>query len=184
MWGKWHLRDNPYSSNPINENNLELFVGRKKEINLCSNGLSSFNSRIVIEGGRGVGTTSLANYVKYTLAKKGDYLTVDLEISVGRNWNTELLISNVLSAVISALEVRKPKIVSLRGFKKIKRATFVIDEKFKSIGGQLLGFGAEYGESSTSTLPHLMPVITLMRYMKDLSEIAVRQGYNKGILYI
>ncbi len=182
MWEKWHLKDNPYSSNPVTESSLDLFVGRSKEITLCGNGLASFNSRIVIEGGRGVGTTSLANYVKYTLAKSGGYLTTDLEISVGRNWNVELLISNVLAAVVSSLEMRKPKITSLAGFQKIKRAVCVIDEKFKSFGGQLLGFGAEYGKSSASTLPHFLPVITLNRYMKDLSEIALQQGYNKGII--
>jgi len=54
MWEKWGLRDNPYSQNPIDERSLNLFVGREKELAVCNNGLLTSNSRIVIEGGRGV----------------------------------------------------------------------------------------------------------------------------------
>lgn len=78
MWEKWMLRENPYRQNPIDENSLELFTGRKDEIKKCRNGIDVGNSRIVLEGGRGVGTTSLVNYVRYTLVKEGKYLTPDL----------------------------------------------------------------------------------------------------------
>lgn len=131
MWEKWRLKDNPYSQNPIDEHSLNLFVGRKKELSLCNNSLSTSNSRIVIEGGRGVGTTSLCNYVRYTLARKEKYLTPDLEISVGRNWNLERFLSNVLSAIVYVLERRYPRITSNRKFQNIKRTTQVIEEKFR-----------------------------------------------------
>jgi len=120
MWEKWGLKDNPYSQNPIGENSMNLFVGRKKEIAICKNSMLTSNSRIVIEGGRGVWTTSLANYIRYALDKKDDYLTPNAEISVGRNWNLELLLSNVLSAVVYSLERKHKKLTSNPRFKTKK----------------------------------------------------------------
>ncbi|PIS23946.1 MAG: hypothetical protein COT45_04940 [bacterium (Candidatus Stahlbacteria) CG08_land_8_20_14_0_20_40_26] len=182
MWEKWGLRDNPYSQNPIDEHSLNLFVGRKKELAVCNNGLLTSNSRIVIEGGRGVGTTSLANYTRYTLSKKGKYLTPDIEISVARNWNLEHLLSNVLSAVVYALERRNQELNSNRKFRTIKKATQVIEERFKSVGGQAFGFGGQYGESAVVSYPSLIPIVTLAQYVNELSEISKGKGYIKGIV--
>lgn len=182
MWEKWELKNNPYSQNPIDERSLNLFVGRKKEIALCYNCLSTSNSRIVIEGGRGVGTTSLANYVRYTLSKKGGYLTPDIEISVGRNWNLELLLSNVLAAVVYALERRNRKLTSNRKFQNIKKTTQVIEERFKAAGFQAFGFGGQFGESAVVSYPRLIPVVTLTQYMNELSNISKCSDNSKGII--
>ncbi|MCK4249712.1 MAG: BlaI/MecI/CopY family transcriptional regulator [Candidatus Omnitrophica bacterium] len=183
MWEKWGLKDNPYSQNPIDEHSLNLFIGRKKEVSICRNSLSGKNSRFVIEGGRGVGTTSLGNYVRYTLAAgKKEYLTPDMEISVGRNWNQELLLSNVLSAAAYTLERRNPRVIQDDKFQKIKRTTQVIEEKFKSFGGQAFGFGGQYGQSSTISYPALVPVSILIQHMKELFEISKDEGYHNGII--
>lgn len=182
MWEKWGLKDNPYSQNPIDENSLNLFVGRKKEIQVCRNALSTSNSRIVIEGGRGVGTTSLANYVRYTLAQNGNYLTPNLEISVARNWNQALLLSNVLSAVVYALERKHRRVFSDRKFNAIKKATQVIEQRYKTAGLQALGFGGQLGTSSVVSLPSVIPTTTLIQYMNDLAVICGKKGYSKGII--
>ena len=182
MWEKWGLKDNPYSQNPIDENSLDLFVGRKKESLVCANSLSGNNSRIVIEGGRGMGTTSLCNYIRYTLVRKKAYLTPDLEISVGRDWNSERLLVNVLSAVVYALEKRCRGIASSRRFQNIKRVTQVIEKKFKSFGGQVLGIGGQYGETGAVSHPDVIPVTTLSQYMNELSRIAKSRGYRKGTI--
>ena len=176
------MKDNPYSQNPIDENSLNLFVGRKKEIEICSNALSTTNSRIVIEGGRGVGTTSLANYVRYTLAKNSNYLTPNLEISVARNWNQALLLSNVLSAVVYAFEGKHKGISKNRKFNTIKKATQVIEQKYKTAGLQAFGFGGQLGTSSVVSLPSIIPTTTLTQYMNDLAAICGKKGYSKGVI--
>lgn len=182
MWEKWRLRDNPYSPNPITECSLELFVGREQEVRLCNNGLATHNSKIVIEGGRGVGTTSLGNYVRYRMLEGHGYLTPDLEIAVGPNWNLELLLSNVLSAVVYALDGRHPEVRANGSFQEVRRATQLIEERFKTLGAQVLGFGAQYGQSAALASPSVVPAMTLMQYMKAMAALSGELGYGNGII--
>ncbi|MBU1487536.1 hypothetical protein KKH56_05765 [bacterium] len=141
-WERWGFKGNPYNQDPIHEFELDLFVGREKELKMCQAGLATENARIVIEGSRGVGTTSLGNYLRYTLLKKKDYWTPIVEIAVGNNWNQDMLMANTIAALCWSLEQRHPELIKDRKYKEIKMIIQQVQEKYKSYGAQILGFGA------------------------------------------
>ncbi len=179
MWEKWGLKENPYSQYPIGEYSLDLFVGREKEINKCKTVLSGRNARIIIEGGRGVGTTSFANYARFT---SKNHLTPDIEISVKRDWGVEMLITNVLSAIVQATEKKCPKVKNNKEFLRIKRSVHVIEETYKTIGLQAYVLGGQFGESKTVTLPPTIPNVNLIMHMKELSKIIRKNGFSNGAI--
>ena len=52
---------------------------------------------MVIEGVRGVGTTSFANYLRFSTQAKKTYFTPRNEIGVQPDWNLETLLAVIIS---------------------------------------------------------------------------------------
>lgn len=180
MFEKFGLKNNPYTTVPITNNTLNLFVGRKQEISRCSTLLGS-KSIIVIEGGRGVGTTSFGNYVRFTQRKKRKNFTPESELSVISGWNEEMLIINVLSSLVGSLEEVK-KIKKYPKFLDIKHATHEMREIYKTIGLQLISVGAQYGKQAVVTIPPRYPVTTLIQDLQHLEKIVKNIGYDRDIV--
>ena len=99
----------PFSTNPIAMDTLDLFTGHEEEIRICKNFLCDKNIRIIIEGARGVGTTSFANYLKFSTQKTGRYFSPRAEVSVQKNWNLESLLTAVISNIVQELELTHAK---------------------------------------------------------------------------
>ena len=91
--------------NPISSKTICLFTGHTEEIRVCNNILQDKNIRLVIEGARGVGTTSFANYLKFSAQKEKLFFSPQEEISVERNWNLESLLTAIISTITCELEV-------------------------------------------------------------------------------
>ena len=119
---QWGLAGNPYITTPINFETLSFFVGRKEEKKQCLSTLYT-KSIVVIEGDRGVGTTSLGNFVRFTHGLKNKALTPTNEISIRPGWNVEILLANVLSSIIWTLEEKKTDVTKSKDFVEIKRIT-------------------------------------------------------------
>ena len=181
-WERWELKGNPYNQDPIHEFELDLFVGREKELKICRGGLATKNVRIVIEGSRGVGTTSLGNYLRYTLLKKKDYFTPIVEIALGKNWNQDMLLANTIAALCWSLEQRHPEIIKDREYKETKMIIQQVQEKYKSYGAQILGFGAQYGRTGSASQPAFFPTLGLIQYFHQIRDIIAGLGYQHGIL--
>src|SRR3990167_8466648 len=98
----------PFSVNPISMNTLDLFTGHQKEIVVGQNYLGDKNVRLVIEGARGVGTTSFSNYLKFSAQQKKHYFAPRDEVSVQKNWNLESLLTAVISTIVRELEISHP----------------------------------------------------------------------------
>ena len=97
---KWELlgyKEFPFSVNPISCETICLFTGHTEEIRICSNILQDKNIRLVIEGARGVGTTSFANYLKFSAQGKKLFFSPQEEVSVEHNWNLETLLTAIIS---------------------------------------------------------------------------------------
>ena len=182
---RWGLKDNPYTTEPIHEGTLDLFVARKQQRNLCKSALES-KSIIVIEGNRGVGTTSMGNFVRF--AKKQDRMSYspDSEVPVSPGWNCEILLANVLSSLIWSLEKEKDKLGSNSDFQEIKRVTHQVRETFKNISLQLsilgTGGGGQVGKEAMVTTPPVYPLITLNQYLQQITRITKELGYKKGTI--
>lgn len=183
---EWELlgyKDYPFSVNPISINTLELFTGHSEEIRICQNILSDRNIRLVIEGARGVGTTSFANYLKFAAQKKNQYLAPREEVSVQKNWNLESLLTAVISTVIRELDITHEKEVKKNKiFVEAKSLSYRLSEAYNSYGITAFSVGGSYGRTSAVTQPTFVPSTTLGHHLRDLGTLAVKLGFKNGIL--
>lgn len=69
-WQAFGFKDDPLKTAPIMKSTLELFTGHQEEARICLDVLTGSNIRLVIEGARGVGTTSFANYLRFSSEAK------------------------------------------------------------------------------------------------------------------
>ncbi|MDI6708620.1 MAG: hypothetical protein QME47_06025, partial [Candidatus Thermoplasmatota archaeon] len=182
MFEKWNLRDNPYTTEPITEETLELFVGREEWIKRCS-ALLDTKSIIVIEGDRGVGTTSFGNYVRFKQKERKINYTTKRELSVCPGWNSEILIANVISSVVRGVASEFKELEKDKRFREIKRSTHEVRETYRKVAAQLslggAGVGFEYGKEAVITIPPIYPEATLIQYLEDLRLFVEKLGYKK-----
>lgn len=175
---QWGLASNPYTTTPINFETLSFFVGRKEERKQCLSTLTS-KSIMVIEGSRGVGTTSLGNFVRFTHQLKNKIFTPTNEISIRPGWNVEILLANVLSSIVWTLEEKKAHVIRGKDFIEIKRITHHVREIFHNIGLQLTPVaGAQIGKQATVTVPSIYPTTTLMQYLDKVKKLIERLWYR------
>jgi len=183
---EWRLlgyKDYPFSVDPISAETINLFTGYQKEISFCESVLQDKNIRLVIEGSRGVGTTSFANYLKLSSQKKKLYLSPRDEVSVEKHWNLESLLTAVISTIIRELEVGYEKsIKNNRIFKEAKALSYRLSEAYNNFGLTAFSFGASYSKSPAVTQPTFVPATTLKFHLEDLGKLAIKLGYKNGIL--
>jgi len=183
---EWQLlgyKEYPFSVDPISADTIDLFTGHQKEVSLCENVLLDKNVRLIIEGARGVGTTSIANYLKFSAQKKGLYLAPRDEVSVEKHWNLESLLTAVISTVVRELEIVHGKNVkNNKIFANAKALAYRLSEAYNNFGITAFSFGASYGKSSTVTQPTFVPATTLGFHLEDLGRLAVRLGHKNGLL--
>lgn len=183
---EWELlgyREYPFSVNPISMSTIELFVGHEKEVSICNNILKDKNIRLIIEGARGVGTTSFANYIKFSSQNTHLYFAPRDEVSVEKNWNLEALLTAIISTIIRELEishldeVKKDKV-----FTEAKALSYRLSEAYNSFGVTAFSIGGSYGKTSSITQPTFVPSNTLGYHLQDLGKLVVKLGYKNGIL--
>lgn len=182
---RYGLKENPYTTSPIRRDNLSLFVGRREQRKLCISGLSN-KGIVVIEGDRGVGTTSLGNFVRFSCHEEYAYFTPDSEISVSPGWNSEILLANVLSTLVWSIEEYNPETKHNSEFLEIKRATHQVRETFRNVSLQLsvlgTGAGGGAGKQAIVTTPSLYPVTTLTQYLRQISQIVQKMDSRRDII--
>ncbi len=88
-WRNWGFKDFPLRTEPITKETLNLFIGRNKEIITCDKLLNTRNRIIVIEGARGIGTTSFANYLKFE--KHRNVFMVKTRSIIGENASSRII---------------------------------------------------------------------------------------------
>ncbi|MBB72074.1 MAG: hypothetical protein CMF50_06715 [Legionellales bacterium] len=181
-WAFFGYKHYPFSVNPITMKTLELFTGHDEEVQLCQNVLHDNNVRLVVEGARGVGTTSFANYLKFRAQEKKLYLAPRVEVSVEANWNLESLLTAVISNIVREMEAIDGKIIKHKAFKEAKALSGRLSEAYNSFGISAFSMGGSYGKSATVSQPSFIPSTTLGHHLRDLGELAVTQGYKNGIL--
>ncbi len=172
----------PFSVNPISMKTIDLFTGHDKEIKICQNILSDNNVRLVIEGARGVGTTSFANFLKFSAQADKLYLAPRVEVSVEAHWNLESLLTAVISNTVKEMEILDPKIEKNKKFVEAKALSNRLSEAYNNFGVSAFSVGGSYGKTATVSQPNFIPSTTLGHHLRDLGELAVDQGYKNGLL--
>ncbi len=88
IWKSLGLADNPYNSMPVSSDELgeKLLVGREKELRALSISLLNLNIHPTLEGGNGVGKTSLVSVAGYRLFKSFEAGETKLVIPLKNNF--------------------------------------------------------------------------------------------------
>jgi len=183
MWELLGYKEYPFSINPINIDTLDLFTGYNEELKICRNILDDKNIRIVIEGARGVGTTSFANYLKFCAQNKKIYFAPRDEVSVEKNWNLESLLTAIISTIVREFEIAHEQAIKKNKiFLEAKALSYRLSEAYNNFGMTAFSFGGNYGKSVVTTQPVFIPSTTLGHHLEDLGKLAVKLGYKNGIL--
>ncbi|NNM59600.1 MAG: hypothetical protein HKM04_07270 [Legionellales bacterium] len=184
-WQTFGFKDDPLKTSPIIQSTLALFTGHAEEVRVCLNVLKSSNFRIVIEGARGVGTTSFGNFLRFNVETKKDYFTPSAEIKVEQSWRCETLLAAIISNLVREIELLpvNEKMVADKRFQSAKALSSHLAETYRSFGVDAFGFGASYGkQAGIVTQPMLVPSTTLGNHFEDLIALVREAGYKKGVL--
>lgn len=184
-WQTFGFKDDPLKTAPITKSTLKLFTGYDEEVRVCTHVLTNSNVRIVIEGARGVGTTSFGNYLRFTAENKKIYFTPRTEIKVEQGWRLDTLLASIISNFVREMELLKNNsIISDERFQSAKALTSRIAETYRSFGVDVFGFGANYGkQAGIVSQPAIVPTTTLGHHLEDLIALIRKVGYKKGVLF-
>jgi hypothetical protein len=183
QWESMGFKDDPFKTQPITAYTLELYTGNIDKIKNSQFALHSSNIVMVIEGLRGVGTTSFGNFLRFKAQGENKYFTPTSEIKVEPNWNADTLMAAIIANMVSTLELRYfEKIKTKTKFKEAKAIVQHITETYRSFGVSAFGFGANYGKSGSTAQPMLMPTQVLANHLEHLVQVVYDLGYKYGIL--
>jgi hypothetical protein len=185
-WQTLGFKDDPLKTAPITQETLELYTGHAKEVKACENVLTNKNVRIVIEGARGVGTTSFGNYLRFVAQKNKLYFTTKNEIKVDQGWKLETLLAVLISHLVRELELFSDdnKILKDIRFQNAKAISSRIADTYHSFGIEMFGAGVNYGKSAgIVTQPVIVPSPVLGHHLEDLVSLIKERGYKNGVLF-
>jgi len=171
-WRRWGLKDNPYSSIPIDETTLELFIGRSNEIQTLQDALSSAKSVIFLQSQNGLGATALGNFWRYNLSQRRLYFSPYLELRVEAGQDFYQVLANLIE--------------SLNWSIKQKYLYMAKDEQFVTHEAKSAHFFAAVSSRLTYKNFHEVGGQCLYEEAKKLfnaiRNIVLRLGYEHGIL--
>lgn len=184
QWQSLGFKDNPISTDPIISETLSLYVGHEQQVLRCRHVLGQRNIFMVIEGKRGVGTTSFANYLRFSAQKEQLYFTPRNEIRVEAGWRLDTLLAVIVANIVREIELFSPeKATKDKRFQDAKALSMRIAEAYRSFGVEAFGFGINYGKSAgISSMPSVVPSSVIGHHLEDLSELILSMGYKYGTL--
>ncbi len=182
-WESLGFRENPFSTDPISQGTLSLYTGHAQEIKRFKHVLHEKNVLAVIEGARGVGTTSFANYLRFSAQAEHLYFTPRNEIRVEAHWNAETLLSAIIANVVREIELYHDDLFQDKRFQEAKTLSQHISEAYRAFGVSAFGFGVHYGKSAgVSSQPVIVPSNVLGHHLEDLTALICAAGYRYGLL--
>jgi hypothetical protein len=187
-WEALGFNDDPLDTDPIKQKTLSLYVGHEEQVKLCSKVLMGKNIKLIIEGARGVGTTSFANLMRFNAQEKKRYFTPPKEIRVEAGWRVDTLFAAIISNVVRGLEIAfSKKTEHNKAFQDAKAISGRISEVYRSFGAQLGGYGFSAGASYSKTAaaasqPVIVPTNVLGEHLEELAQIARTLGFKHGLL--
>lgn len=169
QWELLGFKDDPFKTRPITAYTLTLYTGNKQKVEQARYALNTDNLVMVVEGERGVGTTSFSNFVRFTAHNEKKYFTPTGEIRVEPYWNANTLMAAIIGNIVTSLEIsHASKVAKDKHFTQAKSIVSRITETYQSFGLSALGFGGSYGTSGLTSQPILMPTSMLAHHLEGL----------------
>ena len=184
QWDSLGFKDDPFSTDPITQATLPLYVGHLEKTARCNNALSQKNVLLIVEGSRGVGTTSFSNHLRFSSQLSKGYFTPNNEIRVESDWRLEVLLTVMIANIVRELDLfHREQVIKDQRFLQAKTLSMNVAEAYRSFGVEAFGFGINYGKSAgLSSQPAIVSSAVLGHHLEDLSELVLSLGYRYGIL--
>ena len=183
QWESMGFKNEPFRTQPITAHTLDLYTGHEEKIKQSQFVLHSNNLVMVIQGNRGVGTTSFGNFLRFNAQKEKKYFTPNSEIRIEPSWNADTLMGAIIANVVSTLELKYiDNIKNEPAFKEAKATVQRITEMYRAFGTSVFGIGANYGKSSTISQPMIMPTQVLAQHLENLVKLIYHLGFKYGLL--
>jgi Sugar-specific transcriptional regulator TrmB len=184
-WESIGFKADPFNTDPITQTTLALYTGNEKQLTSCKNVLSEKNILLIVEGSRGVGTTSFANNLRFSAQEQKLYFTPFKEIRVEENCTLEILLAMIIANIVREIEIfHAGKVLKDKRFQDAKSVSSRIAETYRTFGIDALGPGASYGQSAgVNSQPIIVPSGILGHHLEDLCLLVKSKlGYKYGIL--
>lgn len=187
-WEGLGFRESPLDTDPIKQKTLDLYVGHTDKVRICGKVLADKNVNLIIEGARGVGTTSFANLMRFDAQEKKLYFTPPKEIRVEAGWTIETLFAAIISNVVRALEIAfEKKVQNNKAFQDAKAISHRIAEVYRSFGAQVGAYGWSAGMNYNKSpgivsQPVIVPSNVLGEHLEELAKITKQLGFKNGLL--
>jgi hypothetical protein len=184
QWQSLGFKADPLNIEPITMETLDIYTGHIQNINTCLDVLMDGNRRIVIEGPRGVGTTSFANFLRFSLQAKKIFFTPRNEIRVNPYWQLETLLSTIVTNLVREMELfGSDDIINDKRFQNAQALSIKIAETYRNFGVDAFTAGLSHNKSAKLTNhPILVPANILGHHLEDLCILIKTVGYKKGII--
>ncbi len=184
QWASLGFTENPFSTEPITQATLNLYTGHSRAITKSTEALEQKNVLMVIKGSRGVGTTSFANFLRFSSQSKKEYFTPRNEIRVEPQWGLETLLAVIIANIIREIELFHPEQVTKDvRFQNAKAISSRIAEAYRSFGIEAFGVGMNYGKNAgIVTQPIIVSSAVLGHHLEDLSALILTLPYRYGTL--
>ncbi len=183
QWESLGFKDDPFRTHPITSYTLNLYTGNEEKLNQAQYVLNTSNLVMVIEGDRGVGTTSFGNFLRFKAQEERKYFTPTSEIKLEPYWNADTLLAAVIGNIVRTLELNYlNEVKNNKHFLEARAIVSRITETFRSFGLNTFGFGGSYGASGVTTQPVIMPTQMLAHHVEDLIKVVYKLGFKYGIL--
>lgn len=185
IWNRYGLSDNPYFIQPLSRESLRLFKGKSRTeaaAEICARVTSGGSPILLLEGGPGVGKTTLVNYAKEQLAQAGKHYVYPHRIEISSDSTRESLAAEYLAALTTTALATEPKV----GWDKDARwqaayKTIADTWRASGLGGgvSFAGFGASLTRTQVTQLARIMPWETWRAMVENvlLALLDRRKGF-------
>lgn len=188
IWHVMNLGSTPFFQDPLSPGEkapypIELFVGRAEEAEYILHGIGSAqHSRHVVQGGAGVGKTTLVQYVKAEAARAGYLADADAVAVTSAATSDDLRLKILLSAY-HALIAHDPQLAHTPALQDIRHLLGVERERAFSLSVGVPAIGSAGG--GTSLQRHTGPGALTVRpegLLREVSDLVMKLEGVAGIL--
>jgi type II secretory pathway predicted ATPase ExeA len=190
VWEDLGFIGNPYDhkSLSISTEDRKLLINRKQELQTLSTLANSGKGIIIVEGGVGVGKTSLVNSMQYDLLhqRKNKILPSYQKIELTKdNLEPKNFVLSTFSNMIFSLEKLTNTDLAKRGGILKEGKQLVAQTVLSGLGGsvQAFNFGAGLSQSTTPTTPAAITMPTILNTMdKWITYVSKNTEYDGPVI--
>ncbi len=185
LWEQYGLRKNPYFIQPLTKGTLRLFKGESRlqaSREIVGHVTAGASPILLLQGGPGVGKTTLVNHAKLKLASSREYYVYPQRIEISASTTREDLAAELLAAITTSALKTNPSADWQQDARWSEAYETIADTWEQSeLGGgvEFAGFGASLTRAQVRQLAKITPWETWKALVRNLLQALTnrREGF-------